>query len=108
MIDSRRLTTRRAPCCGRGSDTSQKPAGGAKTWTAAADLFLYVLYNRTVGHGVLEVTGDDASDASCDAAVAIATAGPVPREWPTSVPETRSGHSGANMQRPAFEAARRY
>lgn len=29
----------------------------------AADLFLYVLYNRTVGHGVLNVTGDDGSGA---------------------------------------------
>ena len=31
--------------------------------TVAADLFLYVLYNRTVGRRVLQVSGDEASDA---------------------------------------------
>jgi len=48
---------------------------GAAKWKAsdvASDLFLYVLYNATVGHGVLRVTGDDASDvlvyAHCAAA----------------------------------------
>ena len=39
---------------------------GAAKWDAAgvaSDLFLYTIYSRTVGHGVLSVTGDEASDA---------------------------------------------
>lgn len=38
-------------------------SGLQATWEAAADFFLYKLYQQTVGPGVLSVAGDDASDA---------------------------------------------
>jgi len=47
-----------------GLDFRRVPAG--TPWdpaSVAADLFLYVLYNQTVGRRVLEVSGDAASDA---------------------------------------------
>jgi hypothetical protein len=39
--------------------------GGDAKWTVsdvASDFYLYVLYNATIGHGVLSVTGDEDSD----------------------------------------------
>ena len=39
----------------------QEPGRDPTSWIASSDFFLYQLYQNFVGHGVLEVTGDDDS-----------------------------------------------
>ena len=63
-------------------DHGRAPAGTPWDPTSvAADLFLYVLYNRTVGRRVLDVSGDEASDALVYAHCAK-TGRPVPPYFP--------------------------